>query len=652
MKLDRSRVLLLTSLFISIHLVYSMEEMPGAIKGYVRDASTTTPIEGATVEVYNQTASKSTSSGPDGIYIAKMPQGTYNVTCTTTGYIGQTKSVTLVSGEYTYQDFYLEAVEVDADGDGYNNTVDCDDSDAGINPGAVEVCGDGVDQNCDGVDMACSCPDVDGDGYFDAACGGNDCNDANASINPGAGEIPYDGVDQDCDGFDTIDQDNDGYNYTVDCNDSAPGINPGATEVCDSVDNDCDGSVDEGVMITYYRDADADGYGDFSQSTQACSAPSVYVSDDQDCDDTNASIHPGAVEVCGDGVDQNCDGVDMACSCPDVDGDGYSDVACGGSDCNDANGSINPDVVEIPYDGIDQDCDGFDTIDVDEDGHDYTVDCIDTDASINPDAAETCDGIDNDCDGNIDEGCPKTPTGGGGGGGGAAKGTIVKKIDADGTETASFELKDTGYISEIALTSKETVYNIKIVVEPLEKKPYLSMPDPGGVVLSYMKLTKSGISNTQFEKATVNFQVPVSWLVEYDISQSKVYLKRDAGTKWAVLETTYLSEDDKFAYYKAVTPGFSYFVITGEEGSGYLHHKDRVAEVTPQEIEHQVTPMEPPVYTGLPATAIPTEKTTNEPNNVGVPAREGKEGICGPTVVGELALLSGLLGRRKSSIMN
>ncbi len=132
---------------------------------------------------------------------------------------------------------------VDADGDGYNDTVDCDDSDASVNPGAAEVCGDGIDNDCDGVDDVCTV-DADGDGYDDTV----DCDDSDASVNPGAAEVCGDGIDNDCDGVDdvcTVDADGDGYDDTVDCDDSDASVNPGAAEICeDGIDNDCDGVDD------------------------------------------------------------------------------------------------------------------------------------------------------------------------------------------------------------------------------------------------------------------------------------------------------------------------------------------------------------------------------------------------------------------------
>ena len=220
------------------------------------------------------------------------------------------------------------------------------------------------------------------------------------------------------------DEDGDGFAAAEDCDDNDASVNPDGVESCDEVDNDCDESVDEGVSATYYADADADGFGDSASSTAACALPDGYQSNDGDCDDADAAIRPGVDEVC-DEVDNDCDGGvdedfadDLTIWFLDSDGDGYGDElvfepACAApdgytgeaGDCDDDDATINPGAEDIPEDSIDQDCDGEDAVlitDVDGDGFDDDVDCDDEDATVNPDASEICDGIDNNCDGEID----------------------------------------------------------------------------------------------------------------------------------------------------------------------------------------------------------------------------------------------------------
>ncbi|MFH0730448.1 MAG: MopE-related protein [Pseudomonadota bacterium] len=291
-------------------------------------------------------------------------------------------------------------VDIDGDGDGYKrNQGDCNDTDASIHPGAVEICSDGIDQDCDGSDAICPDEiDNDADGYTEKQ---GDCNDGNWEIHPGARELCGDGIDQDCNGSDLscsddIDNDRDGYTVRQgDCNDANVGVHPGAVDICgDSIDQDCNGS--DTICPPDPNDADNDGDG--------------YTERQGDCNDGNASIHPGAVEICGDSIDQDCNGSDEVCppdpNDVDNDGDGYTERQ---GDCNDGNASIHPGAVEKCGDSIDQDCNGSDEAcppdpnDVDNDGDGYTEtmgDCNDGNASIHPGATEICnDQIDQDCDG-------------------------------------------------------------------------------------------------------------------------------------------------------------------------------------------------------------------------------------------------------------
>jgi hypothetical protein len=210
-----------------------------------------------------------------------------------------------------------------------------------------------------------------------------------------------------------------------DCDDTNAATNPGATELCDSIDNNCDGDTDEDSAadaLDWFADTDSDGYGDPTNSTRSCSQPSNYLSDDTDCDDGNATIHPGATEYC-DTTDWDCDGEtddddasDTLTWFADTDSDGFGDpsnntLACAvpsgygsdDTDCNDSDADINPAAVELWYDGVDQDCNNSSDYDQDGDTYDHWdyegEDCDDEDALVNPDAEEIYyDGVDQDCD--------------------------------------------------------------------------------------------------------------------------------------------------------------------------------------------------------------------------------------------------------------
>ncbi len=152
---------------------------------------------------------------------------------------------------------------------------------------------------------------------------------------------------------DAIDADGDGFSIDEDCDDDDELINPDAEELCDGVDNNCDGEVDEDSATDatlWYLDADDDGYGVDTDTLLACEQPTGYVDLDGDCDDANTSFHPGAEEEdCTDPNDYNCDG---SVGYADEDEDGYA--AC--EDCDDSESTTYPGATEY-CDGINNDCD-------------------------------------------------------------------------------------------------------------------------------------------------------------------------------------------------------------------------------------------------------------------------------------------------------
>jgi len=345
--------------------------------------------------------------------------------------------------------------------------TDCDDNNPTIYPGAVDPPGDGIDQNCDNMQDCYRDSDGDGWGGSTiipstlGSCVGpgispltGDCNDSNNAIYPGAQETPNDGVDQDCDTLELCFEDNDFDTYgstrtrtsTVftciapgvannsrDCDDANPSIKPGALEIAvDGIDQNCDGLED------CYLDGDSDGYGrqQLTPSTIiSCRAAGVSPNN-LDCNDTPAGfrIHPGATEIVADGVDQNCDNLEDCYLDNDRDTFGTTLIVTSpvltcsnpgasrrSDDCNDNDPAIYPGAPPGPIGGVDYSCAGTTVCyqDLDRDGYGSSVqvpsgdplcsvpgmslnnrDCNDNDPAIRPGVPEVpLDYLDNDCDG-------------------------------------------------------------------------------------------------------------------------------------------------------------------------------------------------------------------------------------------------------------
>ncbi len=251
----------------------------------------------------------------------------------------------------------LKEARPDADQDGVNVDEDCDDQNELIAQGKPELC-DGLDNDCDGsadedaADATTRFLDGDGDGFGDTTTGAATCPEVEGYADEGG-----------------------------DCDDSDASIAPGMDERCNGSDDDCDGETDESTAVDAtmaWADADGDGHGDADSPETACTHAAGTATTDDDCDDQDASIAPGLPDLC-DGTDQDCDLVideDAAFLTwyPDGDGDGYGDERIGLTRCEEEPGWVT-----------------------------RGGDCDDADTLISPDAPETCDGTDEDCDGLIDE---------------------------------------------------------------------------------------------------------------------------------------------------------------------------------------------------------------------------------------------------------
>ncbi len=322
-------------------LVASASAATSGVDGWYNSGTLDAPLEAGKVYFIGVGASGSLEHYQD-----RSPSFTEDINLTPVGYIAYTGGYQPTSVDtdpstttLLYQDLYVtyvDGADRDDDGDGMNESCgDCDDDDATSYDAATEAC-DGIDNDCDG---SVPSDEADADADAEMECAG-DCDDADSSRYSTSLEY-CDGIDNDCDevvGDDELDADADGVYACVDC----------SSGTCVA---DCDDTDPLVTNPTWYADADGDGYGDDSTATTDCPVPTSYVRVGGDCDEADATVNPGATDDC-DAIDNDCSGA--ADEASDADGDGYGDCL----DCDETSSDISPAAEEVCGDDIDNDCDG------------------------------------------------------------------------------------------------------------------------------------------------------------------------------------------------------------------------------------------------------------------------------------------------------
>ena len=237
------------------------------------------------------------------------------------------------------------------------NDDDCDDSDPTYNPDTPEMCND-LDDNCngfidDGLPFFDWYVDFDGDGFGDPTTYVQSCDTIAGMVDNG-----------------------------LDCDDTANSTNPNGSELCNGVDDNCNGEVDENFPVfDWYEDSDGDGFGSPLTDLKSCDLIFGIDQDNTDCDDSDPDLNPNTPETC-DGTDENCngqidDGFLFYDWFADNDGDGFGNPQSVINSCSVLSGYVQ-----------------------------NNADCNDSDNTYNPNTPETCDGTDENCNGQIDEGLP------------------------------------------------------------------------------------------------------------------------------------------------------------------------------------------------------------------------------------------------------